>query len=346
MRRLALKSALFIGLAYAVTFLYVEYLAMSYSYMDYPIYKAQIDFIQNTTSAAPNPDVLILGDSRALMGIVPKKISAHGRSLGLTGATSVTSYYALTHYLKNHQAPRVIVLSISPVLFERYPDFYPRGIKYKLLTVADAIETLNEAHQLNDFPFEVSPANGNYYWEWLLYKANYLLYYKQEILAGRFYQRWHPNQEIYANLEKENGFMGMPGGSPAHGLDMEADRNTFLASPLLAQYFKKLLDLCSEKNIHVLFQAMPLNDTSFKALKPEYVLGYNNFMQTFQKKYPNVQWHSVLLPFSDEDFADASHLNSRAAVTISEQIKKQLDPTLIGGYGGAKESNTFTNNSQ
>ena len=325
MKRFLIKSCIFFALVYGSTFIYIEYFAMSFAYMDYPIYKEKIDYIASGSGTA-GPEILILGDSRSLTGIDPKIISDRAQSIGLTGGTSITTYYALKHYLEMYPAPRTIILSISPLLFEQHPEFYSRAVKYRLLTTGDAIEVLKRAHELKDFPFEMTPANGNYYWELFLYKSNYLLYYKSEILAGGFYRMWHTNHEIYATLEKNAGFWGPSFSAPSHGLNIEAHRTEFVRSPLLKDYFEKILDLCREKRIRVFFQAAPMNETSFKALKPAYVLGYRDFMSGIRQKYrdSDIEMNFELFSYPDEYFGDPSHLNVKGAELFSELVKKLI----------------------
>ena len=315
-----LKLLIFILFLNLPTYIFFQANAMNYSYMDYPMWKVQKDFVKKKQTGIV-PDLLVFGDSRGMAGIIPNSISNNGRALCVTGGTSIEAYYMLKEYLSKNSAPKNVILSVSPDHLERHPELFSRAVKYKLLSSIAALEVLNKCNELKDYPFQMVPIENNYYLEWFLYRINFVLYYKDELQAGKYNQMKKSNWELYNAIEANQGYWYRPPISSSDGLNDETRKSTFLPSTVLTYYFNELINLCKEKNIHFIFQTMPMNEASFKILNANYVKGYKDFISGIQAKNPYFEISNDLLEFPNDRFSDPSHLNNTGALEISKIIK-------------------------
>jgi len=152
-KKLLIKLIIFLLIFSIPSYIYIEYFKMYFGYMEYPIYKHSIDFVQSKDkSKAMNPDLLIMGDSIAFSGIMPDMIDKNAYSLSLTGGSTVEIYYMIKNYLKNHTPPKTIFCSVSPNHLEVHREYYDRTVNYGLITTSQMLEVLNKTIELNDNP--------------------------------------------------------------------------------------------------------------------------------------------------------------------------------------------------
>ncbi len=328
LKKFLLKLFIFFIAINLPTFIYFDFFQMNYGYIDCPMWKYSKDFIKGKiNSGEPDPKLLIMGDSRAMAGVIPGEVSDSANSLCLTGGSTVEIYYMIKDYLKNHTAPKAIFCSVSPNHLETHTEFFYRAVNYKFLSSMQVLEILNKARELNDYPFKWrEPMAGNYFLEFFLYRMDFILYYKAELTAGQFYKRREPNLQVYNSLKSSLGYMNFSPGSYSSDLNEEAKTPVFKPSPLLTYYLEKVFDLCAKNNIKIIYQTMPMNEASYAALTREYTSGYTDCLQKMQNKYPSAVISSEIVQFTNDCFGDNSHLNGNGAKKMSQYIKEKYFP--------------------
>lgn len=264
----------------------------------------------------PEANKIFLGESRLNAGIDFTKIdSAYSFASG--GSTPVEMYYILKKYLRNYPKPDTVFLSISPRFFSEIFAFWHFAVRNNLISNADINEIFSEKEKqdtvLGSF------AEADYY----LYKADYLGYYQDDVLYNYAFAGYKKNKNLIAEMQKMRGGRPHPGlKDSCSALNYETNYFDFKPAPLLVNYFSKILSLCKEKNIKLIFFSMPMNKSSFKALNPQFIQEYQQFMKKYSKEFPEFEISDSLYSYPDNCFGDASHLNSKGKKHFTKQFKR------------------------
>ncbi len=268
----------------------------------------------------PTVTVLFLGESRVNAGIDFTKIDS-SFSFASGGATPVEMYFILAKYLKKHPAPEKVFLSISPRFLCETFAFFPYAVRNDLFTVADFNEILANAKTfkndttLGDFP------RLKFY----AYKLRYAGFYQTDIYRNKAFAAYTDNIKMKKNMLQNNGARFHPGLKASCSLlNYETKYNTFAPAPLLNHYLDALFLLCKNKNIKLIFEFMPMNESSFKVLKSKFKEEYKEYISAYQKKYPQFKISNQMYSYPDTFFGDASHLNSKG----KKKFTNSLDLTL------------------
>lgn len=330
-KKFIIKLLIFIILINIPTYVYIEYYHMNFGYIDCPMWKYSRDFIdKKATDGTSDPELLVMGDSRTMAGVRTPLLSDKAQSLCLTGGSTIEIYYMISDYIKRHNAPKAIFCSFTPNHLETHSEFFYRAVNYKFISSMQILEVLNKSRELNDYPYVwKKPIADNYYLESLLFRMNFVLYYKAELAAGKYYKRKDANWKVYNNLKAGKGYLNFSGGPYSDGLNEEARTPVFKPSPLLIYYLDKIFEICSKNNIRIIYQAMPMNEASHNALTKEYVDGYVDLMKKMKGKYPTATINSEILKYKNNCFGDCSHMNSDGAEKMTNYIKEKYFKTGI-----------------
>lgn len=89
----------------------------------------------------------------------------------------------------------------------------------------------------------------------------------------------------------------------------------FAPLPVLDQYFDRMLALLAARGIEVDFVAMPMNDTTRQAVRPDVRAAFAAQLAAYAARYPNFHVVGDAMPhWPDRWFGDGySHLNPDGA---------------------------------
>ena len=274
-------------------------------YMD-PEYPMWLEVKQRTLDKTNNDmDIIMLGDSRAKAGFKPNilnKYKINSINLSVGGATPIEGYYTLKRYLENNKAPKNLVLSYTPThLSSSDGCYFARTVPFDFFTDSEYEEVENLAIKFN--AYYILNQNKSY----LDYK--YPTIYGKHFIEGLKHFRWLANNQFLEDSKNNKGYHYFGTKDEAIGLNSEAKKDKFISSKLYDYYFKKILDLAIQHKIRVYFYVMPFNESSYKIVKKEYVMEYENYLKNLAS-YKNMKMNvcNNIWYLSNDNFGDPSHL--------------------------------------
>lgn len=253
----------------------------------------------------PKTNKIFLGESRLNAGINFTKVP-NSYSFASGGSTPIEMYYVLKKYVQKYPKPDTVFLSVSPRFFSETFAFWHFAVRNNLITGSEMNEILSEKEKQDTVLGSFAKIN------FLLYKADYLGYYQDDVLYNYGFMGIKENLKMIDTMQKLRGGRPHPGlKDSCSKLNYETKYKHFNPSPLLENYFNKILVLCKKNNLMLIFFAMPMNESSFKMLHSDFVKEYHFFMQKYSQKYPEFNISDSLYSYPDIFFGDASHLNKK-----------------------------------
>lgn len=300
---------------------YIEAFPASVFADSYGRWQAQLAFVQ---SPAPYPEILIAGDSRAHAALLPERLGPGARSIALSGATAIETYFLLRRYLEKHPAPRTLLLSVSPYHLENADSFWRRTIKWKALRAGEVLEVFRRTGELGD-PVLGEPDPRSLALRWARLRLNYVGDYAAELRNASRELRWLRNRREFEEVEAAGGhaYYGRDPGSSAPNREA-TDEDGFQPSPLLGAYLRDLLELASRREVRVVFAAMPVNRGSWRAMDPRYRDDYHRHLVKLAGEHPGAEFRGFLWTLPDDHFGDSSHVNERGAALVTDWLAPLL----------------------
>jgi len=260
---------------------------------------------------------LFIGDSRINVGIDFCQVT-NSWAFGLGGGTTIENYFLLKKYLENYPKPDTIYISISPRLMSNLFAFWDLAVKNDFFTFEEVKEIIEYSKLQNDTTFTTFS-----YFKYFTYQINYISYYQEDIRNNLLFFGKQKNLNLIDFIMKNRGKRPYPGLlDSCSELNFETTMNFFNPNPVFEYYFIKTLEICKEKNIKTYFFSMPMNETSFKKLNPNFIKDYQNYIRKKQIQYPEFVFSDSLYFYPDSFFGDASHLNEKGMYKFTDYFLK------------------------
>lgn len=273
---------------------------------DYAYKKAQIE-LQNDSIRT-----LLLGSSHTMYGLNPEYFSELAYNLGHVSQTIDVDYYLLKKYLKTLPQLKTVVLRLS-------------------------YTTLHE--QLRDGPESWRLKDYNLYYD---INISNKLKHKSEVLSVKLKNNLTRLQDYYVNDEdmitvEPSGwatFDEVQVGKPLYDVGLiAAKKHTANDNSLVDEnitFLVNLIQMCKAEGVNVVLVTMPAHQSyreNLSELQLELMLQAGKKMET---NYDNCQYLNLLdaQNFTDADFYDGDHLNSRGAKKLSRFIARFISKSL------------------
>jgi len=320
-RRYLASAALGFALAAVLLPGYVEIFPINVFHPEYAAWAGQLEFAGR--EARPEPEILVLGDSRAHAAVLPAELGRPARSLAAAGATPLEAHSLFTRYLAHHAPPRLLVVSFTPIHLEFDELFWERTARWKLIPTADALVMFRRAEALAD-PILGRPDASRLALRWLRLRANLPVDYAAELRAAKLGLRRSRNLGVLEELERTAGQRFYGGADAASEPNNEVGRTRFQPSPLLDFHLREILDLAAERGADVVFASMPMNQSSLDRIDPRYAAGWRAHLARLAAGRPEVVWRPELWSLPDDHFGDGSHVNLRGARAVTRRLAGDL----------------------
>jgi hypothetical protein len=320
-RRYLASAALGFALAAVTLPGYVETFPINVFHPEYAVWAGQIEFAGRPGEV--EPEILVLGDSRAHAAVLPAELGAPARSLAAAGATPIEAHSLFTRYLAHHAPPRLLVVSFTPIHLEYDELFWERTARWKLIPTSDALTVFRRAEALAD-PILGRPDAAKLSLRWLRLRANLPVDYAAELRASKLGMRRGRNLGVLAELEQASGQRFYGGADAASEPNNEVGRIRFQPSPLLDFHLREILDVAAEHGTLAVFAAMPMNQSSLDRIDPRYAAGWDRHLARLAAGHPEVVWRSKLWSLPDDHFGDGSHVNLRGARAATRRLAADL----------------------
>jgi hypothetical protein len=303
---------------------------MFYNGEEYPMWRSKSEYVLKIH----NSENIIIGDSRALAGMVPKIIGDDFYNLSYGGGTPIEGYFLLKKYIPN-KTPKTIVLSFSPYHLEYSNVFFGRQLKYNIFSTKEIVEILKKSKELSNKFYSYDDRNLGYkneleylniYLKSILTKWNFFYYYRPEMRNSLTQLRILKNIKVYNEIKTRKGNYDFGGNESSSGLNFEAtnSHNGFAVSSVMDYYLNQTIQLALENSIKIYYIVTPFNEASYKNLDLNYIKDYNSYFDSLKYKYNNIVWHNKIFFYDDSCFGDKSHLNSRGQIKFSKYISNVI----------------------
>lgn len=301
-----------------ITFLllYCALFPMDFLDGEVALYKQQKDYINNTNDYNK---VLILGDSRAKSGFIPKNLSKDTYNLALGGVSSPEMYITLRNYLENHEKPKTVFIAFAPTHSIYADAFWTRGIYFHYLSTKEFIEIMKKATEYNDKDYLID----NYLTEYINYKLYLPNKYAAAIKNSK--DREKINDEKYIKVNNNKGQIYFGQAKVNENLNQETVVEKFVPSKTIDYYLNQIIELCINNEIDVIIEQIPFNKASYDGVSAEFVNGYQEYMESIQKKYPSIIVNTELSYLTNDNFGDPSHLNEQGAKKYTNMILRKYN---------------------
>jgi hypothetical protein len=289
---------------------------------EYGMWMAKRDLVQSCRFAP----TIVLGDSRMVAGVIPEKLG-NATNLALGGATPIEMYYTALHASSCPNPPQRVVLSFSPAQLMNTQYFWPRTALFGYLNFDELEQVRQEARSAGDKALYSAPNIGDFdamLTDWL-YAHHFPSYYMSSIINGRVVGRLGAYRQIQQEMAETRGQHLYGQANSVHDTAEEADMPAFKVSPLLDDYFARLLALYEKSGTPVYYIAAPWNQATYDHLQPGFTDQLVRYLQGLAQRFPNLH---VLVPFThmaDEYYGDEYHLNARGSAIFSDQVAARLN---------------------
>ena len=320
------KLGLIVIITIVIIYAIVSFFPFHYFNHEYPMWVSKTEIIE---SRHPYGNIII-GDSRAIAAFVPEILGPSYYNLALGGGTPIEGYYILKRTLNNQNKIDTLIISFSPFHFEKADSFWDRSLKFGFLKFENINEIFLELNESNRmfWNFKYSTMNyidfNTYFLQAYLNRIKFPTSVRSE-LANSTLMRGETNKQVYQDITKQRGYYPFGKGEVSHRLNSEAQRKTFTPKIIMIISLHKIFKLAEENGVKVIYQATPMNKSSYNNLKPNYVNDYHTLIKSFIDEYDWVEFRADIFYYEDTFFGDPSHLNSRGAIKFSEEIKHRLN---------------------
>jgi hypothetical protein len=287
---------------------------------------------QAASTLAPGCDLLCLGDSLIKHGVIPSVLqSASGlRCTNLSAARCPTlmTYYLFRQALNAGARPRAILINAKPAVLLGDPSFnsqyWPYGLT--LFDYADfALRARRPQLVASTLVAELLPSLRS------------RLQVRSSVMAalqGTTDRLEEINPVLWRNWTVNSGANVAQSTIPFDGelpsdVEMKLHPTVFFAHPSNEFAIRQILELASDRGVHVYFLLAPLSP-ALQALRDKSGAEsrYEQFIAKFQKRFPEIL--TILdarrAGFENRDFIDATHMNERGATALSVSIAAALTP--------------------
>lgn len=320
-------------LFFAGVWLWVAEMPLAYLDPEYPSWLAK----QQMLGKCDLGDVLVVGDSRAAVNIMPGLLNVSATNLAVGGGQAIEAYVAVNRALACPVLPRRVIISLNAGHFVQPDLFWERSVRFGFLDRAELTDVLRTAQRLGDRSV-LAPYHDDGLTPLLranLYAMRFpSLYFNGVLKGGVFLRLWRNQATLRAGLASRGQyFFGTDPGSSAVAAEGGLER--FVPLPVQDYYFARMLVRLAAKDIPVDFIAMPLNRSTHAQVLPAVERDYGAYLAGYAARFSNFTVVGKVMPdWPDRFFGDAfAHLNPGGAALYSAGLGVCLRARLDGRTG-------------
>ena len=320
-KKFLLKS-LFILLPIIVVWAFAFFRPMDILDYDYALWMQQKEYIENQKDYN---ETVILGDSSAQFNIQLENgwDDAHMLAVGAMRVPGL--YYSLQNYLKNHPAPKNVILSISyDRFYGEYDEFLVKGVGYHYLSWEEVQEIRDTAKNTGSRLLEKAT-----FYEMFRYYYRTPDLYALEIFRNLTEHAGRRNKEIFEKTTARRGSYSY--SAPEYALTQltktAVDKKIFM-DPLMSSYLDRIIELCNEKDIRLIMVQAPMNKASCDSLDEQWFADFEQMMAPYEGR---LIMEKEIPVYSNEFFYSSNHMNQKGISVYTEDLRKKVESELNGG---------------
>jgi len=293
---------------------------LAYLDPEYPYWHAKFNLVTRCDLG----DVIVLGDSRPAVGILPERLPLRATNLAVGGGKPVEALAMLRRVLECPDRPSHAILSFDPGHLMLPDLLWERSVRYGLLRRADLAELAELSAATGDWSVHearrsdgLSPAMR----AWLYDLRLPPFFFNSVVKAGGFL-RWPSNQAALNQGIATRGqyYFGTARGSD--GIAQDATLPRFHPTPVLDAAFDRLLILLRENGLQAWFVPMPVNEATWRATDPRVTAAFDIWLDGKTRQH---RLFHVMRPaeayWDNRWFGDGfAHLNPEGAERFSKLL--------------------------
>lgn len=267
--------------------------------------------------------VLIMGDSTAKSAWFPPDLSSDTYNFALGGTSPIEEYYLLKEYLQQNPVPEYLFYTTGVLHFTVAETLWDRSVYFHRFKAEDVYDLLKALKASGDY----SAIEGNKTIEDLVLYEVYspvkysTAFFKGLLSAGRYDE----NMRKKASVEANKGYTSFGETEDHDGANYYVEYDSFQPSRLIDGYFRKIIELCEENDIHFIFENPPINTASFNGLNENFVSDYKAYLTALQKDYPSADINSELYCYDGSYFGDRTHMSKQGARLYTNKMRNKYD---------------------
>jgi hypothetical protein len=300
---------------------------MKYMPIEFAMWQEEKDYVM-TGTVNDEPDILVLGDSRAKSGIVPGLLTEgeekKAYNIAIGGCNTIEMYYALDSYLKHHSAPEKAIVIFAPYHFCDI-DNWGQTMNFNYLSTGDLFEIYLRAVQKG----ETSALGEHFFSDLLSCKLRLPNKYLASFYEAGQRERESENRDKYSSVRSDRGYTCFGEEEENDLPSYETHHPGFDSLGLVVLYYDMLLKRAKDAGIEVLSLQSPVNPASASAISREFRDGYRAMMEDFEKRYPDFVFEKEIPDFESSCFGDNNHLNRRGADRFTADVRDRYKEILF-----------------
>ncbi len=318
---------------FAAVWIWVAAMPLAYLDPEYPSWLAKRQMLERCDLG----EMLVVGDSRAAVNIVPALLGVRTTNLAVGGGQAIEAFVAVNRALACPVPPRRVVVSLNAGHFAKPDLFWERSVRFGFLNRAELADVLRTAQALGDASV-LAPRHDDGLpprLRGVLYAMRFpSLYFSGMLKGGVFLRLWRNQAGLEAGLASRGQYyFGTDPGSSA--IAAEGALDSFVPLPVQDHYFNRMLALLASRAIPVDFIAMPLNRSTRARVPAAVERDYAAYLAGFEARFDNFSVVGPAMPdWPDRFFGDAfAHLNPPGAVLYSAGFGVCLRARMAGRAG-------------
>ncbi|WP_146101576.1 hypothetical protein [Rhodopila globiformis] len=320
LRLLALSAAV----SFALVWAWVAAAPMAFMEPEYPSWRAKQVMLEQCDLG----DAIVLGDSRAAADILPALLPMRATNLAVGGGMPIEAYAALARALACPSSPRLVIISFDPGHFTSPDLFWDRSVRFGFISGSDVAALRDASRRIGDLSvYEARHADGlPSILRDTLYRMRFPSYYAASLIHGGGILRWPGNRARLRDALAARGqyYFGTAAGSDV--VAVEGSMPAFRPLPILDLYFDRLLALLAAHAIPAWFIAMPVNEATWRQVRPAMLDQFTAYLAGYERRYPLFHVVGTVMPhWPDRFFGDQfCHLNPGGARRFSASLAQRL----------------------
>ncbi len=310
-----LLKCLLAALPLAVFIALFLFFPMRFFDSDYPDWRWQKDFL---TDESVQADVLFLGDSLEVSGVMAAQWGENAYNIGLPGTTAVEMRYALETYLEHHDAPKLVIMGYGQNHFIEMNCYWIRTAYFHYLPISEQVAFIRQAAGLGDMAVF---GDVNVLGETLAYG----LYAPDRCLPALLNMieekdRPETNRTAYAGYAERHGYLQIGMADSCSDASASVAYDSFVVAPAIDARIREIAQLCEDNGIRLVVERPPCNRATMDATGETFAAEYEDYLTALAADYPGMIVNTQIEVYPDDCFGDPGHLNARGAERYTQSL--------------------------
>jgi hypothetical protein len=277
-------------------------------------------------------DLTIIGDSRAVAGIIPTQLGKNVVNLALGGGSPIEAYFMAKKVLACPKRPSAFLVSLSPEHFHAPESgaFWDYGAMSGLYDFRDLEEVRVVSRKFKDGDLYDAPKifDIEARLKDLLYSISFPGFNFQSIWSNVYSSRARENSVEIRNTKKSHGqrYFGM-----SHRVDMPnnyAKESGLVRDPVTNYFFAKMLHLMKDAGIPVYFVNLPYHEYQRPAKGGDLAASFITYLDAFERQGLLKVVGDPFPFYPAQFFGDEAHLNPLGALRFSRSLCRAMPASL------------------